>query len=65
MEQLKMQIGMIVVILITAVVAFGVADFYQQPLDWYLFIIMVLVGFFIHTVISILKTKEEDIEEIN
>lgn len=64
MEPLKMQISMIVVILFTAVVAFGVADFYNQPLNWYLFILMVLVGFFIHTIISILQTEDEDIEDI-
>lgn len=64
MEPLKMQISMIVVILLTAVVAFGVADFYGQPLNWYLFILMVLTGFFIHTIIAILQTKD-DIEDLN
>lgn len=54
-----MQIGMVFVILLTAVLAFGVADFYEQPLNWYLFILMVLIGFFIHTVVSILQIKDE------
>lgn len=54
-----MHISMIVVILVTAVVAFGVADFYDQPLHWFLFILMVLAGFFIQTIISILQTEED------
>ena len=61
MEQLKMQIGIVFVILFTAVLAFGVADLYEQPLNWYLFILIVLIGFFIHTVVSILQIKDDDL----
>lgn len=54
-----MEIGVWVGILLSAVLAFLVGDFYGQPLHWYLFILIIVVGFFIHTVILILKVKDE------
>jgi len=46
-------------IIISAIISFIIASVYEQPLHWYLFIIMVVIGFFINTIIIILKTKEE------
>ncbi|WP_199677341.1 hypothetical protein [Lysinibacillus yapensis] len=54
-----MQIGIWVSIIISAIVSFVIASFYGQPLHWYLFVLMVVVGFFIQIVILILKVKEE------
>ena len=51
--------GMWMAILVSAIVAFIVGDLYDQPLHWYLFILIVVIGFFIHTVILILKVKDE------
>lgn len=57
-----MQIGVWMAILLSAIIAFVVGDMYGQPLHWYLFIIIVFVGFFINTIILILKTKDETME---
>jgi len=46
-------------ILLSAVLAFLVGSFYGQPLHWYLFILIIVVGFFIHTIILILKVNDE------
>ncbi|RUL53120.1 MULTISPECIES: hypothetical protein [Lysinibacillus] len=54
-----MQIGIWIGILFSAIIAFVVASFYEQPLHWYLFVLIVFVGFFINTIILILKTKDE------
>ena len=54
-----MEIGVWVGILLSAVLAFLVGDFYGHPLHWYLFILIIVVGFFINTVILILKVKDE------
>ena len=55
--------GMIVAIIASAFMAFGIADYYDQPHNWYLFLLMVLTGFFIHLVILILKTENDEEEE--
>lgn len=54
-----MQIGIWIGIVISAIISFVVASFYEQPLHWYLFVLIVFVGFFINTIILILKTKDE------
>lgn len=54
-----MQIGVWVGILVSAIIAFVVGDYYGQQLHWYLFILMVIIGLFINTVILILKSKDE------
>lgn len=55
--------GMFVAILASAFMAFGIADYYDQPHNWYLFLLIVLVGFFIHTVILILKSGNDEEKE--
>ena len=57
-----MQIGIWFAILFSAVLAFVVGHMYGQPLHWYLFIIMLITGFFINTVILILKSKDDPVE---
>lgn len=54
-----MKISIWMVILLSAIVAFIVGGLHGQPLHWYLFILIVIVGFFIHTIILILKVKDE------
>nr|WP_198044815.1 hypothetical protein [Lysinibacillus timonensis] len=54
-----MQLGTWVAIIISAVIAFIVGDFYNQPLHWYLFILIIFIGFFINTIILILKANDE------
>lgn len=39
-----MEIGVWLGILLSAVLAFLVGDFYGQPLHWYLFILIIVVG---------------------
>lgn len=48
-------LGMFIAIFASAFIAFSIADYYEQPHNWYLFLLMVLTGFFIHTVILILE----------
>lgn len=55
-----MKISTWIAILLSAIVSFIVGDLYGQPLHWYLFILIVMVGFFIHTIILILKVKDEN-----
>ncbi|HWL22848.1 MAG TPA: hypothetical protein VNR38_03735 [Ureibacillus sp.] len=54
-----MQLGPWIAIVISAVLAFIVGTIYQQPLHWYLFILILFIGFFINTIILILKAKDE------
>ncbi|MCP1143563.1 hypothetical protein [Lysinibacillus endophyticus] len=54
-----MQIGIWIGIVISAIISFVVAGFYEQPVHWYLFVLIVFIGFFINTIILILKTKDE------
>ncbi|HWK23460.1 MAG TPA: hypothetical protein VNS08_10565 [Ureibacillus sp.] len=54
-----MQLGIWVSIIISAIIAFIIASFYEQPLHWYLFILIIVIGFFINTIILILRTKDE------
>ena len=55
-----MQLGVWIGILLSAILSFFIGDYYGQPLHWYLFILMVITGFFINTVILILKTRDEN-----
>lgn len=48
-----------IAVVLSALLSFGVAKFFDQPLDWYLFILILFIGFFINTVILILKYNEE------
>ena len=54
-----MKIGIWMAILLSAIVSFIIGGLYGQPLHWYLFILIVIVGFFIQIIILILKVKEE------
>ncbi|WP_172954344.1 hypothetical protein [Solibacillus sp. R5-41] len=54
--QLEIWLG----IIFSAILAFGVAIFYEQPVHWFLFIIIIFIGLFINTVILILKMKDEN-----
>ncbi|KGR80211.1 hypothetical protein [Ureibacillus manganicus] len=54
-----MQLGPWIAIVISAVIAFIVGSLYDQPLHWYLFILIIFIGFFINTIILILKANDE------
>lgn len=54
-----MQLGPWIAIVISAVIAFIVGSLYDQPLHWYLFILIIFIGFFINTIILILKSNDE------
>lgn len=58
-EVIIVKISIWMVILFSAIVAFIVGGLHGQPLHWYLFILLVIVGFFIHIIILILKVKDE------
>ena len=55
-----MGIGIWIAIVLSAIVAFIVGDYYGQPLHWYLFILIVVAGFFIQIVILIVKVKDKN-----
>lgn len=54
-----MQLGPWIAIVISAVLAFLVGVFYNQPMHWYLFILILFIGFFINTIILILKANDD------
>lgn len=54
-----MKLGIWFGIILSAVLAFGVATFYKQPFHWYLLVVLVIVGLFINTIILILKVQDE------
>ncbi|MEC1176917.1 hypothetical protein P9B03_00245 [Metasolibacillus meyeri] len=45
-------------ILLSAVLAFLIGAYFEQPLHWYLFILIICIGFFIQLVIVILRAPE-------
>ncbi|MFC5558898.1 hypothetical protein ACFPN4_07190 [Ureibacillus thermophilus] len=55
-----MQLGIWVGIVVSAILSFVIAGFFNQPLHWYLFILILFIGFFTHTVILILQTPDEN-----
>lgn len=55
--------GMCVAIFVSAFMAIGIADYYDQPHNWYLFLLMVLAGFFIHIVILIVRSEVDEEKE--
>ncbi|KGR75922.1 hypothetical protein [Ureibacillus sinduriensis] len=54
-----MQVGIWVSIVISAMISFFIASLFKQPLHWYLFVLIICIGFFINTIILILRTKED------
>ncbi|WP_195891663.1 hypothetical protein [Bacillus ndiopicus] len=54
-----MNISSIFSILLSAVLAFLIAAYFEQPLHWYLFILIVCIGFFIQLIIIILQAPDE------
>ncbi|MER1984281.1 MAG: hypothetical protein ABS949_13860 [Solibacillus sp.] len=61
MEQQNVQWSMVVVIALTAFAAFWFGVYSGEPLDWFLYIVLVAIGLFIHTVILVLRTDDEQI----
>lgn len=55
-----MQIGIWVGMVVSLIAAFIIGNLYGQPLHWYLFVLMLVVGVFINVVILILKIKDEN-----
>ena len=52
--------GMFLAIVASAFMAIGIADYYEQPYDWYLFFLMVLIGCFIHIIIQIVQSEMDE-----
>lgn len=55
--------SMFVVIIVSAFMAVGIAEYYNQPYDWYLVFVMILIGFFIHTIILIIESENSEEHE--
>ncbi|MFJ7731286.1 hypothetical protein ACIQXF_05255 [Lysinibacillus sp. NPDC097231] len=55
--------GMFVAIIVSAFIATGIAEYYHQPYNWYLVFLMILTGFFIHTIILILESETSEENE--
>ena len=53
-------VGMFLAIIASAFMAIGIADYYEQPYDWYLFFLMVLIGCFIHIIIQIVQSEMDE-----
>lgn len=54
-----MKIGVWLGIIISALLSFAVAVFYEQPIHWYLLILLIVTGFFINTIIIILQLQDD------
>ncbi|MEK5183920.1 hypothetical protein [Solibacillus sp. FSL W7-1324] len=54
-----MKIGIWLGIIISALLSFAVAIFYEQPIHWYLFVLLIVIGLFINTIIIILKMQDD------
>ena len=52
--------GMFLAIIASAFMAIGIADYYEQPYDWYLFLLMVLIGCLIHIIIQIVQSEIDE-----
>lgn len=48
-----------ITIIVSAILAFAIGEWYGQPLHWYLFILIVCIGFFINTIIVILQAEDD------
>lgn len=55
--------GMFVAIFAGAFMAIAIADYYDQPYDGYLFLLMILAGFFIQIVIFIVRSEIDEEKE--
>ncbi|MFJ7407886.1 MULTISPECIES: hypothetical protein [unclassified Lysinibacillus] len=56
-------ISMFVAIIVSAFMAVGIAEYYHQPYNWYLVFVMILIGFFIHTIILIIESENSEEHE--
>lgn len=54
-----MQFGVWIGIVVSALLSYGIAIFYEQPIHWYLVILLIVIGLFINTIIIILKVQDE------
>ena len=55
-----MQFGIWIGIFISALLSYGIALFYEQPIHWYVLILLIVTGLFINTVILILRMQDQD-----
>lgn len=56
----NMQFGVWIAIFISALLSYGIALFYEQPIHWYVLILLIVTGLFINTVILILRMQDQD-----
>jgi|GEM_PF-392564 len=56
--------SMFVAIIASAFMAVGIAEYYEQPYDWYLVFLMILFAFFIHAIILIVESEYSEENEI-
>ena len=54
-----MQWGTWIVVILSAIISFVIGNMLNEPLYWYLFILIVFTGFFINTVAIILKVGDK------
>ena len=59
MERRKVQWSLALVIVVCAFVAMVIGKLSNPFIPWYLYIALIVVGFFVHTVILILQTDDE------
>ena len=55
----EMKLGIWIGMLISAILSFAIAAFYGEPLHWYLLVLLIVVGFYINTIIIILKLQDD------
>ena len=54
-----MKFGIWIGMIVSALLSFGIAHLYEQPIHWYLLILLIVTGLSINTIIIILKFPDE------
>lgn len=47
-------------IILSAILSFGIAKFYNEPIHWYLFILLICIGLLINTMVVIIEYKSDE-----
>ncbi|MED3661327.1 hypothetical protein NST62_01410 [Ureibacillus sp. FSL K6-8385] len=53
------ELGIYIGIIVSAILSFVIAGLFHQPLHWYLFILILFIGFLLQTIIMILQAPDE------
>lgn len=58
--ELKEHIGILIGIILSSIAAYYIAVYYNEPVNWFLIIINMEIGFLLHFVITITRFSDDD-----